>query len=150
MIGAGDAVLTTLTGLVRRLPVFPLFGDGSRRLQPVFVGDVAEAAATALVGADQRPGIHELGGPAVRTYRELVELVMHHNGRRRVLLPVPFLVWDELAAASSVLPAPPLTEGQVALMKRDNVADPDLPGLKALGVVPTTVEDILRSDFPAP
>ena len=149
MIGAGDAFLTTLTGLVRRLPVFPLFGDGSTRLQPVFVGDVAEAAATALVGADQRPGIHELGGPEVRTYRELVELVMHHCGRRRVLLPVPFLVWDGLAAASTVLPAPPLTEGQVALMKRDNIADPDLPGLSALGVVPTAVEDILRRDFPA-
>ena len=136
MIGAGDAFLTTLTGLVRRLPVFPLFGDGSTRLQPVFVGDVAEAAATALVGPDQRPGIHELGGPEVQTYRALVELVMRHCGRRRALLPVPFPVWDGLAAASSVLPAPPLTEGQVALMKRDNVADPDLPGLEALGVLP--------------
>ena len=148
MIGAGDAFFSTLTGLVRRLPVFPLFGDGSTRLQPVFVGDVAEAAATALVGPDQRPGIHELGGPEVQTYRALVELVMHHCGRRRALLPVPFPVWDGLAAASSVLPAPPLTEGQVALMKRDNVADPDLPGLEALGVVPTTVEDVLRRDFP--
>ena len=69
MIGAGDAFITTLTDLVRRLPVFPLFDDGSTRLQPVFVGDVAEAAASALIGADQRPGIHELGGPAVRTYR---------------------------------------------------------------------------------
>ena len=120
MIGAGDAFLTTLTGLVRRLPVFPLFGDGSTRLQPVFVGDVAEAAASALIGVDQRPGIHELGGPAVRTYRELVELVMHHCGRRRVLLPVPFPVWDGLAAASRVLPVPPLTTfsyypGQIGL-----------------------------------
>ena len=53
MIGAGDAFLTTLTGLVRRLPVFPLFGDGSTRLQPAFVGDVAEAAATALAGPDR-------------------------------------------------------------------------------------------------
>ena len=70
MIGAGDAFLTTLTGLVRRLPVFPLFGDGSTRLQPVFVGDVAEAAATALAGPDPRPGIHELGGPEVLTYRD--------------------------------------------------------------------------------
>ena len=148
MIGAGDAFLTTLTGLVRRLPVFPLFGDGSTRLQPVFVGDVAEAAAAALVGPDQRPGIHELGGPEVQTYRALVELVMQHCGRRRALLRVPFPVWDDLAAASSVLPAPPLTEGQVALMKRDNVADPDLPGLEALGVAPTTVEDVLRRDFP--
>ena len=52
---------------------------------------------------------------------------MHHCGRRRMLLPVPFLVGDGLAAASAVLPAPPLTEGQVALMKRDNIADPELP-----------------------
>ena len=66
-----------------------------------------------------------------------------------MLLPVPFLVWNELVAVSRVLPAPPLTEGQVALMKRENIADPDLPGLKALGVVPTAVEDILRRDFPA-
>ena len=142
------AFLTTLTDLVRRLPVFPLFGKGSTRLQPVFVGDVAEAAATALVGADQRPGIHELGRPEVWTYRDLVELVMRHCGRRRALLPVPFPVWDGLAAASSVLPAPPLTEGQVALMRRDNLADPDLPGLNALGVVPTAIEDVLRRDFP--
>ena len=150
MIGAGDAFLTTLTGLVRRLPIFPLFGDGSTRLQPVFVGDVAEAAATALAGPDPRPVMHELGGPEVLTYRTLVEMVMHHCGRQRALLPVPFPVWDAVAAASRVLPVPPLTEGQVALMKLDNVADPDLQGLEALGVNPTTVKDVLRRDFPTP
>ena len=62
---------------------------------------------------------------------------MHHSGRRRVLLPVPFPVGMNSPAASAVLPAPPLTEGQVALMKRDNIADPNSLGLKALGVVPT-------------
>ena len=148
MIGAGDAFLTTLTGLVRRSPVLPLFGDGGTRLQPVFVGDVAKAAATALAGREPHPGLHELGGPDVLTYRALVELVMRHCGRRRALLPVPFPVWDALAAASSVLPAPPLTEGQVALMKRDNIADPDLPGLEALEVHPTPVNVVLRRDFP--
>ena len=73
---------------------------------------------------------------------------MRHCGRRRALLPVPFPVWDGLAAVSSVLPAPPLTEGQMALMKRDNIADPDLPGLEALEVHPTAVDVVLRRDFP--
>ena len=149
MVGAGDAFLTTLSRLVRRVPVLPLFGAGGTRLQPAYVGDVAEAAATALAGPDRRPGVHELGGPQVQTYRELVELVMRHYGRRRLLLPVPFPVWEGLAAASRVLPAPPLTEGQVALMKRDNVADPALPGLETLGVTPTPVAEVLRRDFPA-
>ena len=149
MIGAGDAFLTTLTRLVRRLPVFPLFGDGSMRLQPVFVGDVAESCrhrARRSRPASGHSRARRAGGP---TYRALVELVMHHCGRRRAVLPVPFPVWDGLAAASSVLPAPPLTEGQVALMKRDNVVDPDVPGLSALEVVPTAVEVVLRRDFPA-
>jgi NADH dehydrogenase len=74
--------------------VFPVFGDGGTRLQPVFVGDVAEAAAAPLAGPDQRPGIHELGGPEVRTYRALVELVMRHWGRRYAIPPVPFPVWE--------------------------------------------------------
>jgi NADH dehydrogenase len=149
IVGAGDAFLTTLSRLVRHVPVLPLFGTGGTRLQPAAVGDVAEAAATALVGPDRRPGVHELGGPQVQTYRELVELVVRHYSRRSLLLPVPFLVWEGLAAASRILPAPPLTEGQVALMKRDNVADPALPGLESLGVTPTPVAEVLRRDFPA-
>ena len=149
MVGAGDAFLTTLGRLVRRVPVLPLFGAGGTRLQPAYVGDVAEAAASAFAGPDRRPGVHELGGPQVQTYRELVELVMRHYGRRRLLLPVPFPVWEGLAAVSRILPTPPLTEGQVALMKRDNIADPALPGLEALGVTPTPVAKVLRRDFPA-
>ena len=105
--------------------------------------DVVVFGGTGFLGR-----IYELGGPEVQTYRELVELVMRHCGRWRGLLTVPFPVWDGLAAASSVLPAPPLTEGQVALMKRDNIADPDLPGLGALGVHPTPVDVVLRRDFP--
>ena len=43
-------------------------------------------------------------------------------------------MWEALAAACRLLPNPPLTEGQVALMRQDNVADPRLPGLGALEI----------------
>jgi NADH dehydrogenase len=80
----------------------------------------------------------------------MLELVMGHCGRHRPLLPLPFPVWDALSAASGLLPSPPLTEGQVALMRDDNVVDPELPGLEALGVRPTPIEDVLRKEMPAP
>jgi NADH dehydrogenase len=140
MFGPDDAFLTTLVGLVQRLPVVPLFGDGSTRLQPVHVDDVAAAVAIVLTASDPPRPAYELGGPEVLSYRALLERVMRHLKRRRPLLPVPFPLWDGLATACQLLPSPPLTEGQVALMRQDNAADPGLPGFGALGIHPAPIE----------
>lgn len=140
MFGPDDAFLTTLIALVQRLPIVPLFGDGGTQLQPVHVEDVAAAVAIVLTASGPPAPIYELGGPEVLTYRALLERVVHHLDRRRPLLPVPFQVWNVLAAACRMLPSPPLTEGQVALMRQDNVADPGLPGFGALGIDPAPIE----------
>ena len=150
MFGPDDAFLTTLIALVERLPVVPLFGDGSTRLQPVHVEDVAAAVAIALTASDPPGHAYELGGPEVLSYRALLERVMRHLDRRRPLLPVPFPLWDGLAATCQLLPSPPLTEGQVALMRRDNAADPGLPGFGALGIDPAPIETELRRRMARP
>jgi len=75
----------------------------------------------------------------LRTRRPDVPLLCdpsHICGRRRLLLPVPFAVWRGLAAALSVLPSPPLTRDQLALLAADNVADPQAPGFGDLGLAP--------------
>lgn len=147
MFGADDAFLNAVVGLVRRMPVIPLFGRGGTRLQTVFVGDVAEAARNALADPEARGRIFELGGPEVMTYRELVEMVMRRMGKRRLLVPVPFAVWRGLTAAAGVLPSPPLTRAQVELMARDNVTGAGMPGLAELGVAPTPLGEVLARDF---
>lgn len=148
MFGAGDALLTTLTDLVRRVRVLPLFGRGATRLQPIYVGDVAEAAAIALTASDPHSGVSELGGPQILTYRDLLALVMDHAGHHPRLVGTPFVAWKALAIVARQRRVPPVTEGQVALMRRDNVADPTLPGLAAFGIEPTDLATILRRDFP--
>lgn len=147
MFGSDDAFLNTLLTLVRRLPVIPLFGQGDTQLQPVFVEDVAEATARALTRDVSPAGLYALGGPQIYSYRQLLELVMDHAGRRPRLIALPFAIWDALALAASALPAPPLTEGQVALMKQHNIALPDLPGLDSLEIKPTPIAQILARDF---
>ena len=63
MFGPDDAFLTTLLGLLRRLPVYPMFGRGETRLQPAYVEDVAEAIARSM----ERPEATEpLSNAAVR------------------------------------------------------------------------------------
>ena len=71
------------------LPVFPLFGGGATRLQPVYVGDVAQAAAAALAGLAKPGAIYELGGPEMMTLREAAELALRTIDRRRLLVGLP-------------------------------------------------------------
>ncbi len=87
--------------------------------------------------------IYELGGPRVYTYKALLQLVLNEAGKRRVLVPVPFFIWDILAAFLAFLPSPPLTRDQVKLMKGDNVVDGNALTLEDLGIVPASVEEIL-------
>jgi uncharacterized protein YbjT (DUF2867 family) len=146
LFGRGDALFRSLAAITRISPVFfPLFGDGSTRLQPVFVGDVAEAVVKAVGSPATREKVYELGGPRVYRYRELVELVLVHLKRRRVLVPVPFFVWEIQATLLGLLPNPPLTRDQVILMRRDNIVSDTALTFADLGITPRTVEAELPS-----
>jgi len=147
IFGPDDAFLNTFVAIARRFPVIATLGRGTARVQPVFVGDVAEAAARFAGGEGEDGQIYELGGPDIYSYRDFLQLIGRHVGRRPLLLPVPLAVWEGLAAAAKLLPNPPLTDAQVFLMSRDNIASPDLPGLKELGVTPTSIETVLKRDF---
>jgi len=143
LFGPGDAFLCTLDAITRLAPVVPLFGAGRTRLQPVYVEDVAKAAVRALENPAARGAVFELGGPEVLAYREAIARVLRHRRRRRLLLPVPWVLWSLLAALLAALPSPPFTRDQLALMRRDNVADPALDGFAALGVEPHALENLL-------
>jgi uncharacterized protein YbjT (DUF2867 family) len=143
MCGAGDAFLTKIIQLLRILPVFPLFGDGRTRLEPVFVGDVAEAVALLAERSAPLP-TYEFGGAHVYTYRELVEAVARALSLRRYLVPVPFPVWKAMAIAAQSLPGQGLTLNQVELMEQDNVAA-GTGNLQKLGVTPTPIAKLVTA-----
>ncbi|MGC1611711.1 MAG: hypothetical protein WA801_19240 [Pseudolabrys sp.] len=63
MFGPNDSFLTTIITLLERLPIYPMFGRGLTRLQPVYVEDVAEAITRALHRTEKHPITFECGGP---------------------------------------------------------------------------------------
>lgn len=142
LFGPGDAFLSTLDG-ISRLPVIPLFGWGRTRLQPVHVADVARAVTAALRDPRTAGQIFELGGATLHRYREMVERVLAHRQRSRLLLPLPFALWHLMATLLAVLPNPPLTRDQLILMRSDNVAATDMPGFAELGIEPSGLADEL-------
>jgi len=150
MFGPNDAFLTSLLALFRTLPVFPMFGRGLTRLQPVYVGDVAEAIARALEQIEKDSRTFEFGGPRVYSYEELLRAVAREAGLEARLIPMPFAAWHTLARLAEVLPNAPVTRNQIELMQVDTVASRDVPGFAELGISPRRVEDILREMLACP
>ncbi|MGI9385530.1 MAG: complex I NDUFA9 subunit family protein [Methyloligellaceae bacterium] len=140
LFGPGDAFITLFARMAERSPAIPLFGNGRTKVQPVFVGDVAEAVRRAVMDPQHGGKVYELGGPRVYTYRALIRLILAQTGKRRVLLPIPFPVWKGLAALLRPLPAPPLTRDQIALVERDNKVSQCALTLADLGVTATELE----------
>jgi uncharacterized protein YbjT (DUF2867 family) len=120
MFGRGDAFVIPIARMLRRFPVFPLFGRGQTQLQPAYVEDVAEAIARVMQNT-QSPMCYEFGGPRVYTYRSLLDAIARRQGKKPLLVPIPFRLWHALASVAEMLPEPPITRNQVELMQLDNV-----------------------------
>ncbi|MDE5455816.1 NAD(P)H-binding protein [Bradyrhizobium sp. CSA112] len=144
MFGPDDTFITTIITLLRRFPVYPMFGQGLTRLQPAYVDDVGEAIALILQGSET-DATFECGGPRVYAYKELVSTLAREAGVKPILLPVPFAAWHALSRILAILPSPPITRHQVALMQVDNMQSPEMPGFEQLGISPRAVEEIIRT-----
>jgi uncharacterized protein YbjT (DUF2867 family) len=144
MFGPDDAFLTTILKLLRQLPVYPMFGRGLTRLQPVYVEDVAEAIGRVMQRAETPSTIFELGGPRVYSYEEFLGAVAHQAGLAPRLIPIPFALWNAFAWASEMFPSPLLTRNQVELMQIDTVSSPEMSGFVELGISLHSVEAILQ------
>jgi len=145
IFGPEDSFFNRFAAMARMMPVMPLIA-GETRFQPVYAGDVADAAIAAITAGKKAEGkTFALGGPRVYTFRELLELVMAESMHQRPLLPVPMPIARIQAFFAQYLPNPPLTPDQLQLLTRDNVVGDEPDGLKALGLSPTPVEAILPS-----
>jgi uncharacterized protein YbjT (DUF2867 family) len=149
LFGPEDDLFNRFAALARMAPALPLPGGGGTRFQPAFAGDVAEAIAKAVDG-DTKPGaIYELGGPDVRSFKELMEFTLATIQRRRLLVPMPFALMQLQAAFLQFLPKPPLTPDQVRMLKSDNVvsaeAKRDGRTLEGLGILPESMAAIVPS-----
>ncbi len=134
--GRGDGFVTMLARLVRWLPVVPVIGSGTSRLQPVPVEQVAEAFARAVVMPEAEKQTYEAGGPDRVTMPELLRLIASALGRPGVrTIHVPLGLVRPLAGALHRLPGFPVTPDQLLMLEEDNVCDPR-PFFSAFGLAP--------------
>jgi uncharacterized protein YbjT (DUF2867 family) len=147
VFGPEDLFTNRFAALARMSPVMPLFGADTR-MQPVYVGDVADAVADAVDGKTKPGAVYELGGPEVLTMREIMQVILATIERERMLLPVPFGIAKLKAMFLQFAPGPlKLTPDQVALLRVDNVVSDAAKSagltLEGLGITPDSLEAIV-------
>ncbi len=149
VFGPEDEFFNRFASLSRLMPALPLIGGGTTRFQPVFVGDVAAAAQRVVDGKAKAGAIYELGGPEVRTFKELMELMLREIGSRRALVDLPFGAASFTARFLEALPHPLLTRDQVELLRHDNVVSEAAVAegrtLQGLGIAPASMTSVLPS-----
>ncbi|MEI8393269.1 MAG: complex I NDUFA9 subunit family protein [Rhodospirillaceae bacterium] len=143
VFGPEDNFFNRFATMARILPFLPLIGGGHTRFQPVYVGDVADAIMAILRDGATAGRDYELGGPAVYSFRQLMSLVMAEIRRTRTLVSIPWRLAYLQATILEKLPCPLLTRDQLELLKKDNLVDPEAPGLRDLGITPTAVEVVI-------
>ena len=147
VFGPEDDFTNRFAGLAKVSPFLPLIGGGTTRLQPVYVGDVAQAVADAVDGKTKPGATYELGGPEVLTMREIMEFILKVTERKRLLLPLPFGLARLQASVLQFAPgALKLTPDQVELLQSDNVVSEAAKAagltLQGLGITPDSLEAI--------
>ncbi len=147
IFGPEDDFFNRFAGMSRFGPVLPVVGADTK-FQPVYVDDVAAAAVMGVEGEAQ--GIYELGGPDVRTFRELVDQMLVIVRRRRLVMNIPFWAARVMAFGFNVgrvlslgLVRGPLTADQVKNLAVDNVVSEGARGFAELGLAQTAMEAIL-------
>ena len=149
LFGPEDAFFNRFAAIATVSPALPLIGGGHTLFQPVFAGDVADAVVAAMEGRALAGAIYELGGPEVRSFRELMAFVLATIERRRLLVPIPFAVAKMQASLLQWMPNPLLTPDQVELLRADNIvseaATRERRTIEKLGIEPLAMASVVPS-----
>ena len=147
VFGPEDSFFNRFAEMARFSPVLPLIGGGATRFQPVYVADVAEAAALAVDGKVAGGTSYDLGGPEVLSFRECMEKMLEVIERKRWLVSVPWSVARIQASVLELLPSPLLTRDQLKQLAIDNVVSEaairEGRTLRGVGITPQSLDAIL-------
>ena len=126
LFGKEDILVNNIAWGLRRLPVFGIFGDGSYRLQPIYVDDLAELAVEQ--GRTGQNLVIDAIGPQTFSYRELVVEIGRIIGRRRRIVSMPaWPAWQLTRLLGGIVGDVILTRDEIAGLMADLLVTDSLP-----------------------
>ena len=116
-----DNFTTNFMTLLSRLPVFPLYYGGNTKFAPIHCSDLTDTIYYVITN-NIYSKIIECVGPEIISFKELLEKLLLLIDKKRILLPLPFVIANLSARLFELLPNPLLTRDQLKLLKYNNIS----------------------------
>ena len=114
-----DKFTTNFMSLLSKLPIMPLYYNGSTKFSPIHVNDLVNIIYE-LIERKNDNLVLECIGPEVFSFKEIIQMLLKSINKKRLLLPLPLPLAKLSAKILQILPNPLLTEDQLRLLKYDN------------------------------
>ena len=137
IFGPGSGFVTQMLGIMRKAPIVrPVPGGGKPRFRPIHVEDVAACFVQALSNPMATNKTIELGGSDELSLDEVLQTIADAAGIRKLAIHIPMpLMFAVAMVAQTLLPHPPVTVGQLRMMKEGSTCDIG-PMIAAFGIQP--------------
>ena len=147
ILGNGDQFLSNLLPIFNMSFFIPLFGDGSKKFQPVLIDDVVEFVSKIIGSENSDQVIFELGGPEAFTYREFYSLIAKIMNKKRVFVPVPMPVIRPIIGIAEKTPFSPINLEQLSLFDSDNILNNKVLGFDYINIKPKKVISAIKKSL---
>jgi uncharacterized protein YbjT (DUF2867 family) len=144
VFGSDGGALQQFTRVARLSPVTPIVGSGDRKLQPIWVDDVAAYFAAAVDAPAAANRTFELGGPDVVTWNDFWARLKEARGLRRPSLHVPTSIMRVQATVLERLPKPPVTRDQLTMLEAGDNVVTDTAAVETFGLPLVPLDEQLR------
>ena len=145
IFGREDNFTNLFARIMKLSPFIMIPGDGTNRMQPVFIKDLVKMMARSIEMEGAVGKTYEVGGPEKYTFDEIIERIATVLRRRVVRIHIPLAIMRGGAmVAETLLPTPPITRDQLLMLEEDNVTD-DNSIEEVFGIRPAIFEEAMRT-----
>ena len=147
ILGNNDQFLSNLLPIFKMSFFIPLFGDGSKKFQPVLIDDVVEFVSKTIEDSSKDKQLFELAGPDIFTYREFYNLIANAMNKTRVLVPTPMPIMKPVVGLGEKLPFFPINSEQLSLFETDNTLSGKESGFDFHEISPKSVISAVKKSL---
>ena len=147
ILGNNDQFLSNLLPIFKMSFFIPLFGDGSKKFQPVLIDDVVEFVSKTIEESNNNKQLFELAGPDIFTYREFYNLIADAMNKKRVFVPTPMPIMKPVVGLGEKLPFFPINSEQLSLFETDNTLSGKESGFEYHEISPKRVISAVKKSL---
>lgn len=120
VFSVSDSFTTRFLSMLSIFPIFPLYYNGLTKFTPVHASDVADLIYN-IISKEIISKDIEVIGPEVLTLKEIIEILLSCIGKKRILIPLPYIVGKFSSIFLQRFPNPLITLDQFRLLKYHNI-----------------------------